>query len=149
MDKSKHTLEDFKVNVRIKLSALWTSVMFCYIYGDYFELYVPKKVEGLLNGNNLLDSQIKLFGATIMLTIPALMIFLSLILRPKVSRLLNITFGVIYSALMLMIAIASIASNNRWLFFYAFLAFLEIILTLIIVRHAWTWQKKQTDTKFT
>jgi hypothetical protein len=71
MDKSKHTLEDFKVNVRIKLSALWTSVMFCYIYGDYFELYVPKKVEGLLNGNNLLDSPIKLFGATIMLTIPA------------------------------------------------------------------------------
>src|SRR5580765_2860229 len=103
MDKSKHTLEDFKVNVRIKLSALWTSVMFCYIYGDYFELYVPKKVEGLLNGNNLLDSPIKLFGATIMLTIPALMIFLSLILRPKVSRLLNITFWVIYTALMLII----------------------------------------------
>ena len=141
MDKSKHTLEDFKVNVRIKLSALWTSVMFCYIYGDYFELYVPKKVEGLLNGNNLLDSPIKLFGATIMLIIPALMIFLSLILRPKVSRLLNITLGTFYTALMLLIAIASIASNNRWLFFYVFLAILEIILTLIIVRYAWTWQK--------
>jgi len=77
------------------------------------------------------------------------MIFLSLILRPKVSRLLNITFGAIYTALMLMIAIASIASNNRWLFFYIYLAIIEIILTLIIVRHAWTWQKKQTDTKFT
>ena len=35
-------LEDFKVNVKIKLSVLWTSVMFCYIYEDYFELYVPK-----------------------------------------------------------------------------------------------------------
>lgn len=27
------------VPVRIKLAALWTSVMFCYIYADYFEMY--------------------------------------------------------------------------------------------------------------
>lgn len=71
----KNNLEDFKVNIRLKLSALWTSVMFCYIYGDYFELYVPNKVEGLLNGNNLLDSPMKLFGASVLLAIPALMIF--------------------------------------------------------------------------
>lgn len=58
-------LEDFKINIRIKLSALWTSVMFCYIYGDYFELYVPEKVQGLLNGHNMLDTPIKLFTATL------------------------------------------------------------------------------------
>jgi hypothetical protein len=28
-------LEDFKVNVKIKIAALWTSLMFCYIYEDY------------------------------------------------------------------------------------------------------------------
>ncbi len=43
MEPNINDLEDFKVNVKIMLSALWTSVMFCYIYGDYFELYVPKK----------------------------------------------------------------------------------------------------------
>ena len=37
-------LEDFKINVKIKLAVLWTSVMFCYIYEDYFELYVPKRL---------------------------------------------------------------------------------------------------------
>lgn len=68
-------LEDFKVNTRIKLSALWTGVMFCYIYGDYFELYVPQKVEELINGKNILDSPMKLFVAAIALAIPALMIF--------------------------------------------------------------------------
>jgi hypothetical protein len=47
-------LEDFKVNVKIKLAALWTSVMFCYIYEDYFELYVPKKVEHIISGENFL-----------------------------------------------------------------------------------------------
>ncbi len=50
-------LEDYKVPLRLKLSALWTGVMFLYIYGDYFELYVPQKVEGLLNGQNMLDSR--------------------------------------------------------------------------------------------
>ena len=87
-------LEDFKINIRIKLSALWTAVMFCYIYGDYFELYVPKKAEGLLNGQNMLDTPIKLFAATFILTIPALMIFLSLMVSPKLTRWLNIGTGI-------------------------------------------------------
>jgi hypothetical protein len=30
--------------------------MFLYIYGDYFELYVPGKVEGLISGENLLNT---------------------------------------------------------------------------------------------
>jgi len=39
-------LEELKINVKIKLSALWASVTFFYIYGDYFELYVPNKCKG-------------------------------------------------------------------------------------------------------
>ena len=31
-------LKDFQINVKIKLSALWVSLMFCYVYGDYFQL---------------------------------------------------------------------------------------------------------------
>ena len=31
-------LDDFKVHTKIKLAALWASVMFCYIYADYFGL---------------------------------------------------------------------------------------------------------------
>jgi hypothetical protein len=84
--KMKNNLEDFKVNTRIKLSALWTGVVFCYIYGGYFELYVPKKVESLMNGQNNLDTPIKLFIATPALTIPALLIFLSLMLSPKLTK---------------------------------------------------------------
>ena len=29
-------LDDLKVHVKLKISALWTSAMFCYIYADYF-----------------------------------------------------------------------------------------------------------------
>ena len=141
MNKSKNSLEDFKVNVRIKLSALWTSVMFCYIYGDYFELYIPNKFEGLLNGNNLLDSPMKLFAATFMLTIPALMIFLSLILRPKISRLLNIIWGTFFTLSMLIIAVSSL---THWQTFYVFLAVVESVITSLVIWQAWTWEKKSS-----
>jgi len=43
-------LDDIKVHVKIKISALWVSVMFCYIYGDYFGLYKPGALQGMLSG---------------------------------------------------------------------------------------------------
>ena len=85
----KNKLEDYKINIRIKLSALWTAVMFCYIYGDYFELYVPKKVEELLNGQNMLDSPIKLLITTIILAIPALMIFFFINFKCKINKVVK------------------------------------------------------------
>lgn len=115
--------------------------MFCYIYGDYFELYIPKKVEGLLNGNNLLDSPMKLFAAAFMLTIPAFMIFLSLILRPKISRLLNIILGAFFTLLMLIIAVLSL---TKWQTFYVFLAVVESVITSLVIWQAWTWKKKSS-----
>jgi hypothetical protein len=35
------TLQDTRVPLRIRLAGLWTSLMSCYIYGDYFGLYAP------------------------------------------------------------------------------------------------------------
>jgi len=40
-----------EIDVRIKISALWASVMFCYIYADYFGLYVPGALQRMLNGS--------------------------------------------------------------------------------------------------
>lgn len=131
-------LEDYKINIRVKLAALWTTVMFCYIYGDYFELYVPKKVEELFKGENMLDSPMKLFITTIVLTIPALLIFLSLVLKPKLAKWLNIAVGIFFTLFTLLVGISSMTA---WRTFYVFLSFLESILTLIIVINAWTWPK--------
>jgi Family of unknown function (DUF6326) len=129
-------MEDVKVNVKFKLSALWASVTLCYLYGDYFELYVPNKVAGLLSGENMLDSPMKLFGASILLAIPALMVSLSIIFKPLINRWLNIIFGVIFTAIMVLIAFVSI---KLWLTFYVFLAIVESILTSLIVWYAWRW----------
>ncbi|HOZ51171.1 MAG TPA: DUF6326 family protein [Chitinophagaceae bacterium] len=131
-------LEDFKVNIRIKLSALWTAVMFCYIYGDYFELYVPNKVDGLLNGQNMLDTPLKLFTATFILTMPALMIFLSLMLSPKLTKWLNIGIGIFFTLFTLVVGISSF---SEWRMFYVFLSIIESLITIIIIWQAWNWKK--------
>lgn len=135
----KVILEDFKLNVKIKLAALWTSVTLCYLYGDYFELYVPQKVEGFVSGNNILDNPIKLFAASVLLAIPAFMVFLSIILKPSINRWLNIIFGIFFTTIMVLIALTSI---TPWLTFYVFLAIAESIITSLIVWHAWKWPKQ-------
>ncbi|MDH7447138.1 DUF6326 family protein [Aquimarina sp. 2201CG14-23] len=135
-------LENQKINIKIKLAALWTSVMFCYVYGDYFELYAPEKVESLISGVNVLDSPIKLLIASIVLVIPALMIALSILLKPSINKLFNIVFGILYTLLMVLIAATSI---TPWYAFYVFLGVVESCITASIVWHAWKWPKNITE----
>ena len=137
--KNKTTLADFKVNVKIKLAVLWSSVTFLYIYGDYFELYVPGKIAGIIDGNSMLDNPVKLFLASLLLAIPALMICLSILLKPIFNRLWNIVFGIFFTAIMLLIAVTSI---SEWRAFYVFYAIVESLLTFLIVWTAFNWPKQ-------
>ncbi len=141
---NKSTLEDFKINVKIKLSALWAAVTLCYLYGDYFELYVPKKVEELINGNNLLNSPMNLFAAAFVLAIPALMVCLSIILKPSTNKWLNIITGLFFTAIMILIAVTNIES---WRTFYVFLAIVESVITSLIVWYAFKWPKETEITQ--
>ena len=42
--------DDIRVHVRLKLVALWSSLMFFYIYADYFQLWQPGHLQGMLEG---------------------------------------------------------------------------------------------------
>jgi uncharacterized membrane protein len=99
-------------------------------------------VEGLLNGNNLLNSPLNLLLATVMLTIPAILISISVMAKPGVSRMLNIVFGVFFTLLMLLIAVTSL---TEWRMFYVFLALVESALTSVVVYQAWNWDRKATN----
>lgn len=131
-------LENPKINIKIKLAALWTSALFCYIYGDYFQLYAPDKVNSLISGDNNLDSPVTLLIASIVMAIPSVMIAGSILLKPRPNRILNIVFGTLFTIMMVTIGIYS---THEWYLFYVFLAFLESIITAIIVWHAWKWPK--------
>lgn len=137
MNNSIH-FEETSVNIKIILAGLWTSVTLCYLYGDYFELYIPGKVKGLVEGTNLLDSPVKLFMAAVVLALPAVMVFLSLMLKAKINRIFNIILGIFFTAIMLLIAATSLTA---WRAFYVFLALLESFITILIVWKAWKWKK--------
>jgi hypothetical protein len=139
MGIKKMQYQDSEINVKLMLSVLWTSVMFLYIYGDYFELYVPGKVAGLLNGQNILNTPYKLLFATIILTLPSLMIFLSLLMKPEWNRVLNISIGVFLTLFTLLVGVSSF---TEWRIFYVMLSFLESIITSVIVWKAWNWPKE-------
>lgn len=133
---TSNNLEDIRINVKVKLSFLWTAVTLFYLYGDYFELYVPQKVEGLVKGEHLLDSPTKLFLAAVLLAIPASMVLLSILLRPSLGRWLNIIFGIFFTGIMLLIAFTSF---SPWRSFYVFYALLESLITSLIVWYAVKW----------
>ncbi|MFC4220264.1 DUF6326 family protein [Flagellimonas marina] len=133
-------LENPKVNIKVKLASLWVSVTLCYLYGDYFELYTPEKVSSLISGENIMDNPIKLLIASIILSISSVMVALSVFLKPKINRILNILFGILFTIMMVFIGIST---TNEWYTFYVYLAFLESIITAFIVYYAWKWPKEE------
>lgn len=138
MDKrNAFVFEDVRVNVRFKLFALWSSVMFFYIYGDYFELYQPGKLRDMLARSTVFGtvSQGILLGMSVLMITPALMPFLSLVLPARVNRWVNIVAGALYTAIMIL------ASRGGWHFYVVF-GLIEVTLTALIIWYAWTWPKE-------
>jgi hypothetical protein len=134
--KNAVAFEDIKVHVRFKLFALWSSVMFLYIYGDYFELYRTGKLQEMIAGRmpfGAISQGVLLAMASVMI-IPSLMPFLSLALPAGVNRWVNIVFGTLYSVIMIL------AIRGGW-HFYILYGLIEIALTTLIVWNAWTWPK--------
>jgi hypothetical protein len=130
--------EDVRVPTRYKLSSIWTTVMFCYIYADYFELYIPGKLQGMLNGSIAPLGPVTqgvLVGTATMLAVPSLMVMLSITLRAPLTRWLNVIFGSVYTLIQLLVV-----SGSGWAF-YSGLGILEAALTAFIVWTAWKWPK--------
>jgi len=132
---SPTVLEDTEVNVKLKLAALWASFMFLYIYVDYFHLFMPGSIEDLLAGKvwRFDISQAFLLGGLASVTIPALMIFLSVGLPARANRWTNLFVAVVYIPYTLF-NLAGEAWPHMILG-----AFVEVALLLTAIRYAWKW----------
>jgi hypothetical protein len=133
-------LEDVKINVKIKLSALWATVMFCYLYVDIFGFYKPGLIEEIIAGEvaGMQITQVWLLGFTILMVIPSVMVFLSLTLKAKVNRLANIILGIVYTGVMLI----TMLLPGAWAY-YIFGGIVEVVFTALIVWYAWKWPKQE------
>ena len=89
-----------KINVKLKLAALWAALMLLYIYADHFSLFRPGQLEEMISGRigPFPVTQASLLVFSILMMIPAVMVFLTLALKPTVSRWANIILGVLYTA---------------------------------------------------
>ncbi len=136
-NSAKIKLAEFSTPTNIKLSLLWASVMFLYIYNDYFSMYTHGTIDNIAKGRLGPLGQATepvLAGVALMLAIPALMIFLSASLRPLLSRWLNVALGLAYTG------IEGLTLSGAPLF-YRIVVVLEIALTVLIVWHALRWPK--------
>ena len=129
-------LEDVKINVKIKLSALWATVMFLYLYVDVFGLFRPGLIEDIIAGEvaGFQITQVWLLGVIILMTIPSLMVFLSLALKAKANRWANIIVGIFEIVVNLIFVIMP----PFWPF-YIFGTIVEVVLLALIVWFAWKW----------
>jgi hypothetical protein len=136
MNKNK-TLEDIKVNVKIKLSALWVTLMSLYIYADFFALHNPGGIEKIIKGflGPFAITQQSLLMASVLMIIPGIMIFFSLVLKAKVSRYTNIIIGILYT----LVNIGNLIGES--FIYYILFGVIEMIITLLIVFYAWKWPK--------
>ena len=128
--------EPVKVNVRIKISALWTAMLFVFAYVDIFSLFRPDfraDVEaGVVSGFTV--NQTFLLVTTIYIVIPSLMVFGTLVLRPRINRIVNIALGIIYAATIIAGAV------GEWSY-YVLGSAIEVALLAAIVHYARTWPK--------
>lgn len=135
----QNSMEDIKVNVKLKLAALWTSLMFLIIYLDYFHLYMPNSIEDILKGKVFVFeiTQVFLVVALAIVTIPALMIYLSVALPTKANRWTNIIIAVINIPLILFNL-----AGEAWIHM-VFGAVVEVFLLCLIIRYAWKWPRRE------
>jgi hypothetical protein len=135
-------LEAFHVNLRIKISALWTLMLFVFIYVDHYSLFradIRADIEGGKIGGFTI-SQSFLLVVTAYIAIPALMVFLSLIMPPSVSRVANIVLGVFYA---FTIIGGAIGETN---YYYILGSVMEVMALAAIVYYAWTWPRQAPST---
>jgi hypothetical protein len=134
------TLEDQRIPVQAKLAAAWTSLMFFYIYIDYFHLYKPGAIDQIRGGEifvfDISGQLMTIFVAVI--GIPALMVMLSMTLPARANRATNLVLASLY----IPVTVFNAASTNwEWASFYGLSIGIEVLLLAFILRSSWTWPR--------
>ena len=139
----ENSLEDVKVNVKIKLAGLWIALMFFYAYNDILSFFRKDIMDEILTGEvgGITIDQTFLLAAGILMSIPIFMIFLSLMLPAVYNRWVNIIVGIFH---IIVLAGSMLVPGDLWIN-YALYEILEAIFILLIIWFAWTWPKSTSN----
>jgi hypothetical protein len=129
--------QDYRINPRIKIAALWTAMLFTFVYVDLFSLF-RADVRADLEAGQMFAFTIGqgfLLAVTGYIMIPSLMVFLSLVLPVRVTRMGNMVLAVLYAVTA---AGSAIGDSN---YYYVLGSLTEAALMAGVVYYAWTWPK--------
>jgi hypothetical protein len=133
---------DTQVDVKLVLCALWITMLLVFAYVDIFGFYRADVLKAALDGKvattGFMVNQVFLTSTLAYILLPALMVVLSLLLKSRVNRILNIVVSLVY-----MVTIIGSAIGEKWAYYIAG-SVVEVILLAAIARSAWKWPPPQT-----
>lgn len=112
-----------EIDPRIKISALWASVAMLFAFVDLFSLYRADTLEDLQEGTlYIFDvSQTFLLAAVLYIALACLMVFFTLLMRPRLNRIVNMSLASFY-------VITTLGSAVGEMWYYVLGSVLEAIL---------------------
>ena len=123
------------LDVRIILSALWVALMFVFQQGDMLRIYSGDyKAGDLVFGKAMSPDMVWLVSA-ITMTIPVVMIILSLTLKYPVNRWANIIVGIFW----LLYNLMGLLGKQYPSAYDNFLLIVAIVVNVLTVWYAWNW----------
>ncbi|MGO4342180.1 DUF6326 family protein [Phycicoccus sp. Soil748] len=133
---ARNHYQDPWISPRTKISALWTSMLFVFAYVDLFSSFRADVRADIAAGKMFAFTigQGFLLGVTIYVLVPSLMVFLSLVLPVRATRMANLVAAVLYA-----VTIAG-GAIGEWSY-YIVGSLAEVALLGGVVYYAWTWSK--------
>ena len=143
MKTQNKKLNDFTVNVRMKLAGLWTALMLLYIYCDIYSFhrpgYVSEMIAGMIGPFKVSQEILAAFG--LLMVIPALMIPACLLLKAKIAKRANVIVGVLYG----FVNIGNLIGET-WAYYWIYgILEMAVIVGIIIVASKWAREEIGND----
>ena len=139
---STRQYRDSPVDVKLVLSALWITMLFVFAYVDIFAFFRADVLEAALDGEiattGFTVNQLFLTYTLVYILLPALMVVLSLVLPPRINRMVNVVVSLLY-----VLTIIGGAIGETWAY-YIIGSIVEVILLAAIARTAWNWPPPET-----
>lgn len=117
--------------VRIKLSGIWISLMLTYLLGDVLRIFSGDFEAGLMDGMQV--TELMYLGLAILLVIPIVMVYLTLVLTYRVNRWTNIILAIFFFVFNL-IGLPGYPST-----YDQFLIIVGLAFNVLTVWYAWRW----------
>jgi len=117
--------------MRIKLAALWVVLMLTYLLGDVLRIFSGDFKAGEIGGMQI--GQGMYLGLAVLMVIPIVMVFLSLVLPQPIDRWANIVVAV------LLFLFNAVGLPTYPSLYDKFLIVVGLIYNVLTVWHAWKW----------